>query len=293
MLALQGVRKRFGDVVAVDGVTLTIERGEVFGMLGPNGAGKTTTIAMATGLISPDEGTVTVGDAGPPTTHAARAHIGLSPQSIALYDRLTARENLVFFGGIAGLSRGAARAKADELLETVGLQDRASGRVTTFSGGMQRRLNIAATLMHNPTIILLDEPTVGVDPHSRTAIFDLVERFRDENRCVVYTTHYMEEAQRLCDRVAIIDHGRVRALGSVDGLIASHGGDSVVTVERPRGAERIETAAPVETLASLGDLRADTETSGEGSDRVLSVKIDPPDLERVFLNLTGRTLRDG
>ena len=281
------VHKRFGETVAVAGLTMRVRAGECVGLLGPNGAGKTTTMGMAVGLTRPDKGEVIIaGDldgGGPPTDPATRMHVGLCPQSIALYPGLTAVENLVFFGELFGVARPKAR--AGELLERVGLEDRASGKVSTFSGGMQRRLNIAAALMHDPPLVLLDEPTAGVDPHSRNAIFDLVRTLRDDGKAVVYTTHYMEEAQRLCDRVEIMDRGKVLASGTVDELIAAHGGETVLTVERASGVERRATNDPVPELAHV-----DLEPTAD--DPVRGVRIDRPDLEAVFLNLTGRSLRD-
>ena len=221
MLRAFDLHKSFGSARALDGVSIHVERGEVLGLLGPNGAGKSTTIAVCTGLVAPDAGRVEIGDAGPPTAPAARRLLGLAPQSIALYENLTARENLVFLARIHGVED--ARARADELLSRVGLLPRAADRVGTFSGGMQRRLNLAAGLVHRPPIVLLDEPTAGVDPQSRTGILELVRELADAGHAVLYTTHYMEEAERVCDRVAIVDHGRVLAHGAVRSMLAEHG----------------------------------------------------------------------
>jgi len=283
VLRIEDVHKSFGGTVAVDGLSLRVRAGECVGLLGPNGAGKTTTMGMAVGLLRPDSGTIVIGGEGAPSDPASRRHVGLCPQAIALYHRLTAIENLVFFGELYGVE--APRDRAHELLETVGLTDRGGGKVSTFSGGMQRRLNIAAALVHDPPLVLLDEPTAGVDPQSRNAIFDLVRGLRDAGKAVLYTTHYMEEAARLCDRVEIIDRGRVLAVGTVDELIAAHGGESVLTIERLSGVERSQTDDPVRALGSVS-------LSPEGDDPVTGVRIDRPDLETVFLNLTGRTLRD-
>lgn len=280
-LVIRDVRKSFGEIRAVDGLSLEIERGEVFGFLGPNGAGKSTTIGIAVGLIDPDSGEVDLCGNGSPTAAASRMHVGVAPQSVAIYDELTAMQNLMFFGSIYGMSRSACVDRATELLAFAGLTDRANDRAKTYSGGMKRRLNLAAALMHGPQLVLLDEPTVGVDPQSRQAIYDMVEQMRDSGKTVVYTTHYMEEAQRLCDRVAIIDHGRLLALDSVDGLIASHGGKSLVTVRREKGDERVQSDEPardLERLLANGD--------------VLEVRVERPSLEAVFLTLTGRSLRD-
>jgi ABC-2 type transport system ATP-binding protein len=281
MLRLQDVRKAFGSVVAVDGLSLEIQRGEVFGLLGPNGAGKTTTINIALGQLSPDTGTVTLDGAGSPADPRARRQIGVAPQSLALYEALTAEENLRFFGKLYGLFGMALSRRVAELLDLVGLQDRCRDRVKTYSGGMKRRLNLAVALVHDPALLLLDEPTVGVDPQSRNAIFDLVAKLHAEGRTIVYTTHYMEEAQRLCDRAGIIDHGRLLALDTVDGLLQRHGGKSVVVAEGSEGEIRLDTDDPVAELARW-----------QSQGRLRSFRVERPNLESVFLRLTGRTLRD-
>lgn len=281
MLTLKGVTKNFGTLRAVDGVSLTVRGGEVVGLLGPNGAGKSTTISMVTGLLRPDAGEIDVEGRGAPSRREIRARLGVAPQTLALYDELTARENLIFFGSIFGLKGGSARRRADELLAEVGLGERGDDRVRTFSGGMRRRLNLAAALVHDPPIVLLDEPTAGVDPQSRNRILEQVRALRDRGCAVVYTTHYMEEAQRLCDRVAIIDQGRLLAEGGVESLIAAHGGAAWITAVTPAGDERRQTSDPLRDLQRVVS-RPD----------VVSIRIDRPDLESVFLNLTGRTLRD-
>jgi ABC-2 type transport system ATP-binding protein len=281
MLRLANVSRSFGERLAVDGLSLTIDPGEIFGLLGPNGAGKTTTISMAVGLLEPSSGTVELRGHGAPTDPAARARVGLAPQALALYEDLSARENLEFLARLYPIPRRRVRRRADELLEFVGLTDRAGDRVSQYSGGMKRRLNLAAALVQDPDLILLDEPTVGVDPQSRSAIFDMVEELRGRGRTIVYTTHYMEEAQRLCDRVGIIDHGRLLALDTVDALIDEHGGATVVTIENDQGATRTETDDPVRELSAA--------LAGEG---VRGVRVARPDLESVFLALTGRSLRD-
>jgi len=282
VLKLIDVRKRFGSTVAVDGLSLEVGKGEVFGLLGPNGAGKSTTISMCTGLLAPDSGRVELEGLGEPSEERVRARMGLAPQAIALYEDLTARENLVFFGRLYGIEGSALRKRVDELLELVGLADRAKDRVKVYSGGMQRRLNLAAALVNDPAVVLLDEPTAGVDPHSRNAIFDLVLGLRAAGKCVVYTTHYMEEAQRLCDRVGVVDHGKLLALGTVEELIAAHGGKTVVSVVRAEGEEKIATSDPV---AELQRFMADGK-------QTIGVRIERPNLESVFLSLTGRSLRD-
>src|SRR5919204_3355751 len=228
MLTIRNLRKTFGSLVAVDDVTFAIERGQLLGLLGPNGAGKTTTVSMIAGLISPDRGDVLIGGhrlTG--DTHPAKRQIGLVPQDLALYDELSARDNLRFFGALYGLRGGALEEAMRAALEFVELGDRARDRVKTFSGGMKRRLNLAAGLLHEPDILLLDEPTVGVDPQSRNAIFDSLETLKRRGKALLYTTHYMEEAERLADRIVVIDHGRVIADDTLAGLqsrVAAVGG---------------------------------------------------------------------
>ena len=221
MLAVSHLRKAFGTLVAVDDVSFSLTPGELVGLLGPNGAGKTTTVSMMAGLITPDRGEVTVdgrrlsGDTDP-----AKRRIGLIPQDLALYDELSARDNLRFFGSLYNLSGGALDAAILSAAELVGLADRLRDRVKTFSGGMKRRLNLAAGLLHDPDVLLLDEPTVGVDPQSRNAIFDNLETLKARGKALLYTTHYMEEAERLADRIVVIDHGTVVADDTLEGLHA-------------------------------------------------------------------------
>jgi len=281
MLRLTELRKSFGSLVAVDGISLDVAPGEVFGLLGPNGAGKSTTIAMAIGLLAPDTGRVELEGRGSPSEPSVRAAIGVAPQALALYDELSGEENLFFFGRMQGLSGAALRSRVAAVLDEVGLADRRRDRVAGYSGGMKRRLNLAAAIVHDPPLVLLDEPTAGVDPQSRNNILDMVKRMSAAGKTIVYTTHYMEEAQKICDRVAIIDKGRILALGTVDELLHAHGGDSVVTLRRGEYEETVRTRDPV---ASLQQALA----AGD----VISVRIDRPDLEGVFLGLTGRRLRD-
>jgi ABC-2 type transport system ATP-binding protein len=295
-LRVVDLRKSFGDRIAVDGVSFEVAPGESFGLLGPNGAGKTTTIGMIVGVLAPDSGQVTVDGEVDPTRPALRRRIGVAPQALALYQDLTAEENLSFFGSLYGLSRDALRERVQWALTFSGLEERRRGLVRTFSGGMQRRLNLVCGLLHDPPVILLDEPTVGVDPQSRNAIFESIEALKRQGRTIVYTTHYMEEAERLCDRVAIMDHGRILALDTVEGLLREHGGLPRVEIEFPEapaslataggtwegGRWRIETNRPEEVLhQAIG--------SGEA---LRHVTIERANLESVFLHLTGRTLRD-
>jgi ABC-2 type transport system ATP-binding protein len=219
VLAITNLHKSFGEIRAVAGVSFGVERGQLVGLLGPNGAGKTTTVAMIAGLVTPDQGTVTIGGAAIASdTDPVKRRLGLVPQDLALYDELTARTNLRLFGSLYGLSGQTLDDAIGASLELVGLADRAGDRVKTFSGGMKRRLNLAAGLLHDPDILLLDEPTVGVDPQSRNAIFDNLEQLKSRGKALLYTTHYMEEAERLADRLVIMDHGRVLADDTLSGL---------------------------------------------------------------------------
>ena len=221
MLQADNLWKSYGGKPAVEGVSLQAHAGEILGLLGPNGAGKSTTVAMLCGLTRPDRGGVTVaGEAIGEDANPAKRRIGLVPQDISLFEDLGALANLELFGALYGLKGKDLRSRAMAALELVGLADRARAKPSTFSGGMKRRLNIACALVHDPQVLILDEPTVGVDPQSRNAIFDNLERLRDAGKALLYTTHYMEEAERLCRRVLIMDHGRIIATGAVDELRA-------------------------------------------------------------------------
>ena len=219
-LAVRSVRKTYGNITAVEDVSFSAAAGETIGLLGPNGAGKSTTVAMIAGLTKPDAGEVLIeGRALQGDTDPAKRRIGLVPQELALYDELPARTNLRFFAALYGIDGAAADKAIDAALELVGLADRAKDKPGTFSGGMKRRLNLAAALLHDPQILLLDEPTVGVDPQSRNAIFDNLETLKARGKTLIYTTHYMEEAERLCDRLVVIDHGKVIANDTLQGSI--------------------------------------------------------------------------
>jgi len=296
MIKIENLSKSYNSLKAVDDISFEISKGETFGLLGPNGAGKTTTINLIVGILKPDSGKISIGDNDDPTRAEVRKQIGNAPQSISLYDELTGLENLQFFGKLYGLSGKRLSERVDWCLEFSGLKDRRNDRVKTYSGGMQRRINMACGVIHNPSVILFDEPTVGVDPQSRNMIFDSIEELKKEGRTIVYTTHYMEEAQRLCDRVAIIDHGNILALDTVDGLIEKHGGMSVIEAELASPPDdvaelpgnlkdnilRIETEKPMIEFTSLI----------EQGYKFNKVQIIRADLETVFLNLTGRRLRD-
>jgi ABC-2 type transport system ATP-binding protein len=308
-LTCRGLCKRYGDLLAVDDVSFDIRPGETYGLLGPNGAGKTTVISMVAGILTRDAGEIRVMGC-PISTRSpvGKADIGYVPQDIAVYPDLTGAENLRFFATLYGLPRAKARARVAEVLETVGLRDRAGERVATFSGGMKRRLNIAVGLLHRPRLLILDEPTVGVDPQSRNAILQSIEALSAEGMAVLYTTHYMEEAERLCDRVGVVDLGRLIAEGTPRELTALVG-------ER----DRIRLAATGDLEAAAAALRAlptvrrvtvtadamdvlddDARTSlprvleavAAASVHTRSVTVEEPDLEAVFLHLTGKSLRD-
>jgi len=296
MIRVENLRKSFNGTVAVDGISLEVNASETFGLLGPNGAGKTTTVNMIIGLLKPDSGKVVINGTGDPTNPQIRLDIGNCPQSLSIYEDMSAEENLRFFGKMYGLKGMELSKKVDWALEFAGLTDRRSDLSRDYSGGMKRRLNLVAAMIHDPTVLILDEPTVGVDPQSRNLIFEGIEAMKREGKTVIYTTHYMEEAERLCDRVAIIDHGVILDLDTVESLIEKHGGVSVIEgdlISPPDNPEtvpgmvegtkvRIETDRPMEEFAAL---------SGKGL-KFSSVRIDKADLEAVFLNLTGRRLRD-
>jgi ABC-2 type transport system ATP-binding protein len=224
MLNVSNLRKAFGSLVAVDGVTFAVDAGQLVGLLGPNGAGKTTTVSMIAGLMTADSGEVLVGGSRlARDTDPVKRRIGLVPQDLALYDELSARDNLRFFGSLYNLSGAALDRAILTAAELVELADRLRDKVKTFSGGMKRRLNLAAGLLHDPDILLLDEPTVGVDPQSRNAIFDNLESLKQRGKALLYTTHYMEEAERLADRIVVIDHGKVIANDTLAGLQGAAG----------------------------------------------------------------------
>jgi len=231
-LTAENLHKSFNEVRAVNGVTFSISRGEIFGLLGPNGAGKTTTIRMLSTVLEPDKGDVNIGGYSTRTSAAeARAILGVCPQDLALYEDLSAMDNLVFFGRMSGLDSKAAKDQAETNLKLMGLADRAKGKIAKFSGGMKRRINLAVSLMGNPELLFLDEPTVGIDPQSRNNIYETIEGLRDKGMTILYTTHYMEEADRLCNRVAIMDGGQIIAMDTPEGLKKQIGDPGKVTLE--------------------------------------------------------------
>ena len=309
ILEAEGLCKSFGSLQAVKDVSFHINEGETYGLLGPNGSGKTTTISMICGLLPADAGTVTIG--GMPMTTSTlepKALVGLVPQDLAIYPDLSARENLLFFGRLYGLAGAELTRRVDEVLRVIGLADRAKDRSGTFSGGMKRRLNIGVGLIHSPTLLVLDEPTVGVDPQSRNAILESIEQLARDGIAVLYTTHYMEEAQRLCDRVAIIDGGVVRAEGTQRELVRLVGENERIRVKGTgkvmEAAERVKAMSGIADASASGDevsilapdvgailTEALQKLSSDGM-TVDSVAVEKPDLETVFLHLTGKALRD-
>ncbi|MFZ2357913.1 MAG: ATP-binding cassette domain-containing protein [Anaerolineae bacterium] len=311
ILQAQNLVKKFNDFTAVDDVSFTIQEGEVFSLLGPNGAGKTTTISMLSCLLAPTEGdAIIAGHSVAKDPMAVKRVIGIVPQDIALYEDLNATENLLFWGRMYGMSGGVLKQRVADVLEEVGLADKAKQRVKTYSGGMKRRINIAVGLLHKPRLLFMDEPTVGIDPQSRRNILDSVKALNQQGMTVLYTTHYMEEAQELSNRVGIIDHGKLIALGTQRELTQMVGQLDALRLHLPEGQE---IGPFVEALQALPDVRQVTAADHElvllvpeaqeaippvftQADRlgfkIRSVEIQEPNLEAVFLHLTGRALRD-
>jgi ABC-2 type transport system ATP-binding protein len=309
-LVAEDLHKRYGAITAVAGVSFEAAPGAILGLLGPNGAGKSTTISMLAGLVRPDRGTVRIGGAAMSgDADPVKRELGLVPQEVALIEDLPARVNLEIFGALYGLSGRVLRERCDAALELTSLAERALDLPREFSGGMKRRLNIACALLHRPAVLLLDEPTVGVDPQSRNAIFETLENLRAAGHTLVYTTHYMEEVERLCDRVVIIDHGRVLASDTIARLIAATPAASRLTLEYDPPPDAAACAA-VAALAGVravaldaGTLTVTTADIGAAAPRVLELLAarglscrrlasENANLEDVFLALTGRSLRD-
>ena len=311
MLRVSHLQKRFGERTALADVSFEIRAGETVGLLGPNGAGKTTTLAMISGLAQPDQGSVTFHDQ-PVQRHATelKLHVGLVPQDLALYEELSAWANLELFGGLYGITGRRLAERATSALALVGLSERRKDRVGTFSGGMKRRLNIAGALLHDPQLILLDEPTVGVDPQSRNAIFENLEELKRRGKTLLYTTHYMEEAERLCDRVVILDHGRVIAADTVPGLYRLLPAAQSATLQVEGAPVEDALLAQLAALQGVGaavpvagGIRIDSDDFGAPLGRCLatlaargvrvtSIHTGQVRLEDVFIALTGRALRD-
>lgn len=305
MLALKNLTKRYGSLAALDDVSFSLNRGEFFGLLGPNGAGKTTLISLVAGIRAPDSGEILLDGKEFRHEHIEqRAQMGFVPQALALYEELSGEENLRLFGRLYGLRGAVLRERVEEGLVAAQLQDRRRQQVRTYSGGMKRRLNIVAAILHRPQLLLCDEPTVGVDPQSRNAIFEFVQRLNADGMTIVYSTHYMEEATRLCSRIGIIDHGKLLALGTLDELLLQ-----LPFADQIRIARNEETAPHLPAFTRLGEmvttedafvltLRAETRLSDffALAEKIgvanRHFQITRPSLENVFLHLTGKTLRD-
>lgn len=307
MIEVSELRKVFGELAAVDGVSFTARRGEIFGLLGPNGAGKTTTIHCISGLLTPSGGRVTVNGHDVVRDGAeARKSIGVTPQEVALYEELTAEENLAYWGGAHGMRGAALKQRTREVLELTGLLDRSREPVKRFSGGMKRRLNFACGIVHSPPVVILDEPTVGVDPQSRVRLLELVRAQAQAGACVLYTTHYMEEAENLCDRLAIVDHGKIIAQGSLDELRAMLGERDLLRLTgRFDGAQAaLAGVAGLEVVQSDGEtmllaaegaskrLPAIFEKLGAAGCEIRDTRLTQPSLESLFVKLTGKDLRE-
>jgi ABC-2 type transport system ATP-binding protein len=308
-IEVKNLHKAFGQLKAVEGVSFNVEKGEIFSLLGPNGAGKTTILSMLSCLLRPDEGDALVmGHSIQKDQMGVKSTLGVVPQDIALYEDMSARENLVFWARMYGLRGEVLKTRVDEVLEVIGLTDRAKDRVDKYSGGMKRRVNIGVALLHKPQIIFMDEPTVGIDPQSRRNILDSVVTLKNQGMTVLYTTHYMEEAQELSDHIAIMDHGRIIASGTNQELVKIVGELDRITVTLNAEPGRVidawksvkgvkQVTAENGSLAILADdsnrvLPRLFETAAAGSVRILTVAIQEPNLESVFLHLTGRALRD-
>jgi len=310
MIQVQGLVKKYGSLKAVDDLSFGVNEGEIFGLLGPNGAGKTTTISILSTLLTADGGSAKVCGYNVARDQArVRSRIGVVPQEIALYEDLNARENLTFWGRLYGMGGKTLKRRVDELLAITELQDRASEKVEKYSGGMKRRLNLAIGLVHGPEVLFLDEPTVGIDAQARDRILKLIQEMNQNGLTVLYTTHYLEEAEQLCDRIAVIDQGKLVALGDKDDLILQIGDadllrfsvpeekveavqaacakwDACKTVELRRGKLEIKTADGALLLPKVQELLAGMELPLE------HLEVERPNLETLYLNLTGRALRE-
>jgi ABC-2 type transport system ATP-binding protein len=309
LVEIQGVKKHFGEIHAVDGIDMHVKKGEILGLLGPNGAGKSTTISMIATLLEPTNGTILfMGESIQTNPKPIQEVLGFVPQEIALYPTLTGKENLQFWGRVYRLRGGKLKERISEISQVIGLEERLKDRVDTYSGGMKRRLNIGVALLHKPAFIIMDEPTVGIDPQSRSFILDTVRELRDQGSTVLYTTHYIEEVESLCDRIYIMDHGKIIAEGTKESLTEMIDASEVIRLS-------VETVDPM-LITTLQELKFVEKAVVEANSIFLTVKengnhyqsimnalkesgtelkgmdIQKPSLETVFLHLTGRGLRD-
>ena len=309
MVRVERVRKEYGDLVAVEEISFEAEPGRIFGLLGPNGAGKSTTIGCMSGLLKPTSGSVRILDHDVVREPlAAKRQLGVVPQELALYEDLSATENLSFWGGAYGMSGGKLKRRIGELLELIGLQDRSKEAVKKYSGGMKRRLNFACGIVHQPKVLLLDEPTVGVDPQSRARLLDLVREQAKAGTCVLYTTHHMEEAEALCDRLAIVDHGKLIAIGTLGELKALLGerdllrlsgrfpdGEIAAVLHAMEGLEVVQAGEDMLTLAMTDAsqmLPAVFSALEKAGATIRETTVTRPSLETLFIKLTGKELRE-
>ncbi|MCY9112324.1 ABC transporter ATP-binding protein [Bacillus atrophaeus] len=311
MLQVKNIEKAYEKKLIVKGISFTLEKGEAFGLLGPNGAGKSTTISMIAGLVPPDKGEITVGGCiVGKDTNQAKQKIGVVPQDIALYPTLTAKENLLFWGKMYGLTSAKAKKRAVEVLEYVGLTERAKDKIQTFSGGMKRRINIGAALMHRPDLLIMDEPTVGIDPQSRNHILQTVKQLNEEGMTIIYTSHYMEEVEYLCDRIGIMDKGGMIAIGTKTDLCTRLAGGTIIHLAVQSINDDFISA--IRSQENVSDIVVHSDENkidiiAEQHERVISgilalaaahhvslksLHVQEPNLERLFLHLTGRALRD-
>jgi ABC-2 type transport system ATP-binding protein len=308
-IQVQDLHKNYGEVYAVQGVSFDVQAGEIFSLLGPNGAGKTTTISMISCLLQPTQGDALVmGHSVKGDPMAVKEAIGVVPQEIALYEDLSTHENLTFWGKMYGLRGGELKQRVDEVVEVIGLGERQKGRVSKFSGGMKRRLNIGIALLHRPQVLILDEPTVGIDPQSRRSILDSVKELNRQGTTVLYTTHYMEEAQEISDHIAIMDHGKliaqgtheelVKIVGEMDRITLTISTESAKVMEQWQATKGVQQVTAedgtIELLVDDSNLVLPHlfEAASQAGARITSVDIQEPNLEAVFLHLTGRALRD-
>ncbi len=308
MLEIKNISKSFGTTVAVDNISLTLEKGAFYGLLGPNGAGKSTTINMLSTVLKPDEGSVSInGFDLLKESQKCKKSIGIVPQEIALYGELSAYDNLMFWGGLYNLSGSALKQNINDTLELMGLSDRKNDKINSYSGGMKRRINIAAALLHRPQLLLMDEPTVGIDPQSRNLIFDVLEKLHGDGMTIIYTTHYMEEAERLCNKIGIIDHGKIIGEGTLDELRAASSTEDVIRIQAKslndgqievvknhwKDAVKIQENSIAISEKDKGvSLMEQLSFLNNQEIEINKVEIIPVNLETIFLNLTGRTLRD-